>query len=189
MPRGATRRAVDPLVTSRRPSLMFRAPIRTMPFLAAMLALAGHAAHADPINPQCWECVRRLAMKLPETNPQEDPLYEQGLTPGSVLPALAQCSLDDGEIPTLQEIIEVFTDALVDGGGVAYVREHLAQIPKLSADDRAKLVDGAAQSLDSTLRHLVDHNCRLLLKSHFDEGGSRQWLLKMIKLGEELNAR
>jgi hypothetical protein len=128
-------------------------------------------------------------MELPEVNPQEDPLYEQGLTPGSVLPALAQCSLDDGEIPTLQEIIEVFTDALVDGGGVAYVREHLAQIPKLSADDRAKLVDGAAQSLDSTLRHLVDHNCRLLLKSHFDEGGSRQWLLKMIKLGEELNAR
>jgi hypothetical protein len=128
-------------------------------------------------------------MELPETNPQEDPSYEQGLTPGSVLPSLSQCSLDDDEIPSLQQIIEVFTDALVDGGGVAYVREHLAQIAKVSADDRAKLVDGAAQSLDSTLRHLVDHNCRLLLKSHFDEGGSRQWLLKMIELGAELNAR
>jgi hypothetical protein len=171
---------------------MFRAPTRTALFLsfaASLMALAGHAARADPINPQCWECVRRLAMELPETNPQEDPSYEQGLTPGSVLPALSQCSLDDGEIPTLQQIIDVFTDALVENGGVAYVREHLAQVPKVSADDRAKLVDGAAQSLDSTLRHLVDHNCRLLLKSHFDEGASRLWLLKMIKLGGELNAR
>jgi hypothetical protein len=171
---------------------MFRAPIRTtlcLSFAASTMALASVAARADPINPQCWECVRRLAMELPEANPQEDPLYERGLTPGSVLPALSQCSLDDGEIPTLQQIIEVFTDALVDGGGVAYVREHLAQMPKVSADDRAKLVDGAAQSLDSTLRHLVDHNCRLLLKSHFDEGASRQWLLKMIKLGGEVNAR
>ena len=128
-------------------------------------------------------------MELPEANPQEDPSYEQGLTPGSVLPALSQCSLDDGEILTLQQIIDVFTDALVENGGVVYVREHLAQIPQVSADDRAKLVDGARQSLDSTLRHLVDHNCRLLLKSHFDEGASRLWLLKMIKVGGELNAR
>jgi len=171
---------------------MFRVPTRTtlcLRFAASMVALASLAVRADPINPQCWECLRHLAMELPEANPQEDPLYEQGLTPGSVLPALSQCSLDDGEISTLQQIIDVFTDALVENGGVAYVREHLAQIPQVSADDRAKLEDGARQSLDSTLRHLVDHNCRLLLKSHFDEGAGRLWLLKMIKLGGELNAR
>jgi hypothetical protein len=154
-----------------------------------MLAFAGVASLADPINPQCWTCVQHLAMALPETNPQEDALYEQGLTPGSVLPALTRCSLDDGELPVLQQIIAVLTDALVENGGVAYVRDHLAQIPELSTDDRAKLVDGARQSLDSTLRHLVDHNCRLLLKSHFDEGASRQWLLDMIRLGQNLNAR
>jgi hypothetical protein len=170
---------------------MFDAPLRAMLrlcFAALMMAVASVASHADPINPQCWECVRRLVMQLPEANPQEDPLYEQGLTPGSVLPALTQCSLDDGELPTLQRIITIFTDALVENGGVPYVRDHLAQMPELSADDRAKLVDGATQSLDSTLRHLVDHNCRLLLQSHFDEGASRQWLLKMIQLGQNLNA-
>ena len=85
-------------------------------------------------------------MELPEVNAQEDPAYEAGLTPGSVLPALTQCSLDDSEIPVLREVIEVFTDALVDGGGAAYVNEHLAGIPQVSADDRSKLVDGARQS-------------------------------------------
>ena len=171
---------------------MFDAPLRTILCLcvaALMVGCASLAARADPINPQCWECVRRLAMQLPEANPQEDPLYEQGLTPGSVLPAFTQCSLDDGELPTLQRIITILTDALVENGGVSYVRDHLAQIPELSADDRAKLVDGARQSLDSTLRHLVDHNCRLLLQSHFDEGASRRWLLNMIQLGQNLNAR
>jgi hypothetical protein len=102
-----------------------------------------------------------------------------------VLPALTQCSLDDSDIPVLQQVIEVFTDALVDRGGAPYVREHLKQIPQVSADDRAKLVDGATQSLDSTLRHLIDHNCRLLLQSHFDEGASRAWILQMIQHGQE----
>ncbi len=124
-------------------------------------------------------------MQLPATNPDEDPLYEQGLTPGSVLPALAQCSLNDDEIPDLRQLIEIFTDALVKGGGTAYVRQHLDQMPQLSADDRAKLMDGAAQSLDSTLRHLTDHNCRILLQSHFDEGASREWILRMIDLGKQ----
>src|SRR6516164_1518771 len=124
-------------------------------------------------------------MELPAVNAQQDPTYEQGLTPGSVLPALAQCSLDDGEIPTLQAIIKVFTDAQVDGGGAAYVRDHLAQLPAVNADDRARLVDGAAQDLDTTLRHLVDHNCRLLLQSHFDEGASRDWILRTVELGQE----
>jgi len=128
-------------------------------------------------------------MELPEVNPQEDPFYEQGLTAGSVLPALAQCSLDDGEIPVLQQIIGVFTDALVEDGGAAYVREHLDQMPQVSPDSRAKLTDGAVQSLDSTLRHLVDHNCRILLKSHFDEGASREWILQMIELGRNSDAR
>ena len=84
-------------------------------------------------------------MELPEVNAQEDPSYEAGLTAGSVLPALTQCSLDDSDIPVLQQVIEVFTDALVDRGGAPYVREHLKQIPQVSADDRAKLVDGATQ--------------------------------------------
>jgi hypothetical protein len=149
-----------------------------------VIAVSGTAA-ADPISPQCWACLQRLASELPAVNPQEDPSYEQGLTPGSVLPALANCSLDDGELPTLQEIIKVFTDAQVAGGGAAYVQEHLASLPKVSAEDRAKLVDGATKDLDTTLRHLVDHNCRLLLQSHFDEGASRKWVLQMIEIGQK----
>jgi len=71
----------------------------------------------------------------------------------------------------------------VQGGGAGYVQKQLEQLPQVSADDRAKLVDGATQDLDTTLRHLVDHNCRILLQSHFDEGASRAWLLHMIALG------
>ena len=147
------------------------------------LVLSGPPAVADPIRPQCWDCLQRLALQLPEVNPQEDPQYEQGLPPGSVLPGLSSCSLDDSETPTLQQIIEVFADVQVRGGGAVYVQKRLEQMPQVSADDRAKLVDGARQDLDTTLRHLVDHNCRILLQSHFDEGASRAWLLKMIDLG------
>ena len=57
-------------------------------------------------------------------------MYEQGLTSASVLPALSHCSLDDGDSPVLQQIIEIFTDALLEGGGAAYVREHLDQMPQ-----------------------------------------------------------
>ena len=157
---------------------------RLLPLFAAlMLFLAASPAAADPIRAQCWDCLQRLAMELPEVNPQEDQSYEQGLTPGSVLPALAACSLDDSEIPDLKKIIAVFTDASVGSGGAAYVQKHLEQMPQVSAADRVKLVDGARQDLDTTLRHLVDHNCRILLKEHFDEGGSRTWLLHMIDLG------
>jgi hypothetical protein len=152
-------------------------------FAILTLVLGMLAAHADPIRPQCWDCLDKLIMQLPADNPNEDPGYEQGLTPGSVLPALAQCSLDDSEIPTLQQVIGIFTDAAVNGGGAAYVRDHLPEVPKLSAEDRAKLVDGATQDLETTLRHLVDHNCRLLLQSHFDEGAGRKWLLHMVELG------
>jgi hypothetical protein len=127
-------------------------------------------------------------MELPEANEQEDPSYEVGLTPASVLPALSQCSLDESELPTLQKLIEVFTDAWASAGGADQVRQQLEQMPQLSSEDRAKLVDGARQSLDTTLRHLVDHDCRLLLKSHFDEGASRQWLLRMIRFGREADA-
>ena len=131
--------------------------------------------------------VRRVgsASDLPAVNVQEDPFYELGLTPGSVLPALARCSLDDGELPTLKQIIKVFADAQVEHGGAAYVRDRHAQLPEVNADDRANLVDGAKQDLDTTLRHLVDHNCRTLLQSHFDEGGSRKWILQMIELGQK----
>jgi hypothetical protein len=152
--------------------------------VAFVMALGGTAA-ADPQSPQCWDCLQSLAMGFPAVNAQEDPSYEQGLTPGSVLPGLAQCSLDDGELPTLQKIISIFTDAQVKNEGAEYVRDHLAQLPDVSADDRAKLVDGAKQDLDTTLRHLVDHSCRLLLQSHFDEGASRDWILHMIELGQK----
>jgi hypothetical protein len=150
---------------------------------ALTLFLAPSLARADPIRMQCWECLQRLALQLPAVNPQEDPSYEQGLTPGSVLPALTTCSLDDGQIRDLRRIIQVFTDAQVKGGSVAYVRQQLEHMPEVSADDRAKLLDGARQDLDTTLRHLVDHNCRILLQAHFDEGGSRAWLLHMIDIG------
>jgi hypothetical protein len=150
---------------------------------ALMIFVVPWPARADPIRMQCWDCLQRLAMELPAVNPQEDPTYEQGLTPGSVLPALTTCSLDDSEIPDLGRVIQVFTDAQVKGGGVAYVRQQLEHLPEVSAGDRAKLIDGARQDLDTTLRHLVDHNCRLLLQEHFDEGGSRGWLLHMIDIG------
>jgi hypothetical protein len=153
---------------------------------ALLLALAASTALAEQ-RPQCWDCVQRLAMELPVTNAQQDPSYEQGLTPSSVLPALARCSLDNDNIPVLEQIIQVFTDALLEGGGATYVREHLEKIPQVSADDRAKLTDGAVQALDSTLRHLIDHNCRILLQSHFDEGASREWILRMIQLGREMD--
>ena len=84
-------------------------------FAAFVVALAGSAA-ADPKSSQCWDCLQRLAMGFPAVNAQEDPSYEQGLTPGSVLPALANCSLDDSEIFTLQQIIKIFTDAQVENG-------------------------------------------------------------------------
>ena len=156
----------------------------TVCFTVCVMAVSGTAA-ADPISPQCRDCLQRLASELPAVNPQEDPSYEQGLTPGSVLPALANCSLDDGEIPRLQQILKVFTDAQVGGGGAAYVREHLASLPEVSAEDRAKLVDGATKGLDTTLRHLVDYNCRILLQSHFEEGASRKWVLQIIEIGQK----
>jgi hypothetical protein len=159
------------------------------PMIALLLLLwAASTANAGPRPPQCWDCVESLAMALPENNELQDPTYEQGLTPASVLPALSRCSLDESELPTLETLIDVFTDAWVSGGGVEQVRQQLDQVPKLSSEDRARLVDGARQSLDTTLRHLVDHNCQLLLKSHFDEGASRQWLLRMIRFGREADA-
>ena len=151
--------------------------------VALTLFLAPSPSRADPIRMQCWDCLQRLAMELPAVNPQEDPSYEQGLTPGSVLPALSTCSLDDSEIPDLRRVIQVFIDAQVKGGGFDYVRQQLEHMPEVSADDRAKLLDGARQDLDTTVRHLVDHNCRILLQDHFDEGGSRAWLLHMIDIG------
>jgi hypothetical protein len=150
---------------------------------AIAVALTAWSVSADPVSPQCWGCLRVLAMQLPAANPQEDPTYEQGLSPGSVLPSLAQCSLDDSEIAVLRRVIKVFSDAQ-DDGGVAYVDAHLKQIRELSADDRAKLLNGARQSLDTTWRYLVNHNCRILLRAMFDEGGGRDWILHMIEQGQ-----
>src|SRR5689334_2100855 len=42
----------------------------------------------------------------------------------------------------------------VQGAGALYVLKRLEQMPQVSADDRAKPVDGAGQDLDTTLRHL-----------------------------------
>ena len=158
------------------------------PILALLLVWSVSTAHAETKPQQCWDCVEHLAMALPASNAQEDPSYEAELTPASVLPALSRCSLDESEVPTLQRLIAVFTDAWVSGGGADQVRQHLDRMPKLNAEERATLADGARQSLDTTLRHLVDHNCRLLLQSHFDEGASRQWLLRMIAFGREEDA-
>src|SRR5215472_11959805 len=119
-----------------RPNRLLHAAVLT-------LLLVVSPARADPIRMQCWNCLQRLAMELPAVNPQQDPSYEQGLTPGSVLPALATCSLDDSQIPDLRRIIQVFTDAQVKGGGAAYVRQQLERMPEISTDDRAKLLDGA----------------------------------------------
>jgi hypothetical protein len=41
----------------------------------------------------------------------------------------------------LRRIIKIFTDAQVEHGGAAYVRDHLARLPDVTSDDRAKLVD------------------------------------------------
>src|SRR5215831_2852123 len=95
------------------PHIPTPAPVR-LALAVLMLALGTLPARADPIRPQCWDCIAKLIMQLPADNPNEDPAYEQGLTPGSVLPALTQCSLDDSEIPTLQQIIGIFTDAAVN---------------------------------------------------------------------------
>jgi hypothetical protein len=137
-------------------------------------ALAGLTPEAEPEKPQCQDCVESLAMQLPPVSVQEDPFYEEGLSAGSVLPSLARSTLDDDEIPVLQRIIAIFNDVWIESGGTPYVREHLERMPRVNADDRARLMDGAAQSLDSTLRHLMDHNCRILLKSHFDDGVGRR---------------
>jgi hypothetical protein len=62
-------------------------------YLAAfVVALAGPTA-ADPISS------RRCG------HAQDDPSYEQGLTPGSVLRALTNCSPHDGETSTSRQII------------------------------------------------------------------------------------
>jgi hypothetical protein len=100
------------------------------------------------------------------------------------LPALSQCSLDDSETPALQQIIGIVTDALVEDGSAAYVREHLERLTQVSMDDHERLVGGAEQSLDSTLRHLIDHNRRILLKSHFDDGAGREWIHRRSSLDE-----
>ena len=138
---------------------------------------------ADEENRQCWDCLERLAMDFPEKNPQEDPFLEDGLAVASIVGAFEKCSLDDSEIATLRRIIGVFSDALFEKDGVAYVREHLNAIPSLSNEDRAKLVNAARQDLSTTLGLLTNRNCRILLQSQFDTGASRTWLLQVVQAG------
>jgi len=158
--------------------------MRTMLWLAAVAVLIPPSAGlADEENRQCWDCLERLAMQFPEKNPQEDPFYEDELSPGSVVGAFVKCSLDDSEIPVLQQIISVFTDALFRKDGVSYVREHLKGIPDVSDEDRAKLVDGARQDLSTTLGFITNRNCRILFQSQLDIGASRAWLLQVVQAG------
>jgi hypothetical protein len=165
---------------TRRTGLQYA--LRTVCLTVCAIAVSGKAA-ADPISPQCWQCLQRLASKLPAINPQEDASYEQGLTPGSVLPVLANCSLDDREIPRLQQIIKVFTDAQVAGGGAAYVREHLASLPKVSAEDRVKLVEGLGHNSAPLGGSQLPDIVAVALRR--DEGASRRWVLQMIEIGQK----
>jgi hypothetical protein len=141
---------------------------------------------AEEGNRQCWDCLKQLAMEFPEKNPQEDPFFEDGLSVASTVGAFTKCSLDDAEIPTLQKIISVFSDALVEKDGVAYVRERLTAIPTLSDEERAKLVDGARQDLSTTLGFITNRNCHILFQSQFDTGASRSWLLQVIQAGRAM---
>ena len=158
--------------------------MRTMLWLAAVAVLIPSSAGlADEGNRQCWDCLKRLAMEFPEKNPQEDPFFEDGLPPYSAVGAFVKCSLDDTEIPVLQQVISVFTDALFKKDGVSYVREHLKGIPNLSDEDQAKLVDGARQDLSTTLGFITNRNCRILFQSQLTIGASRAWLLQVIQAG------
>ena len=158
--------------------------MRTMLWLAAVAVLIPPSAGlADEENHQCWDCLQRLAMEFPEKNPQEDPFFEDALPPSSAVGAFVKCSLDDSEIPVLQQIISVFTDALFKKDGVSYVREHLKGIPDLSDEDRAKLVDGARQDLSTTRGFITNRNCRILFQSQLDIGASRAWLLQVVQAG------
>ena len=158
--------------------------MRTMLWLAVVAVLIPPSAGlADEESRQCWDCLQRLAMEFPEKNPQEDPFFEDGLPPGSAVGAFVKCSLDDTQIPVLQQIISVFSDALFRQDGVSYVREHLKAIPDLSDEDRAKLVDGARQDLSTTLGFITNRNCRILFQSQLIIGASRAWLLQVIQAG------
>ena len=171
--------------SKRRPSTMIAAEmLRGLVAVSCLLVPCRSSAGEE--NRQCWDCLERLAMDFPEKNPQEDPFLEDGLSVASVVGAFEKCSLDDSEIPTLQRIIGVFSDALFEKDGVAYVREHLNAIPDLSNEDRAKLVDGARQDLSTTLGFLTNRNCRILLQSQFDTGVSRAWLLQVVRAGRAM---
>jgi len=171
--------------SKRRPLTMIAAEM-LRGLVAVSCLLVPCRSSADEENRQCWDCLKRLAMDFPEKNPQEDPFLEDGLSVASVVGAFGKCSLDDSEIATLRRIIGVFSDALFEKDGVAYVREHLKAIPNLSNEDRAKLVDGARQDLSTTLGFLTNRNCRILLQSQFDTGVSRTWLLQVVQAGRAM---
>ena len=106
-----------------------------------------------------------------------------------MLPALTVCSLDDGELPGMRKMIQVFTDASVSGGGVAYVRQHLEQMPEVEPGRTVRswrMGRGRIWTRHSGTQ--FDHEtAALLLKAHFDEGAS-QWILRMIELGRGTEA-
>jgi hypothetical protein len=167
------------------PSIQFATEMLRGLVAAGFLVMPWGSA-AEEANRQCWDCLKQLAMEFPEKNPQEDPFFEDGLSVASVVGAFTKCSLDDSEIPTLQKIISVFSDALTEKDGPAYVREHLTAIPTLSDEERAKLVDGARQDLSTTLGFITNHNCRILFQSQFDSGAGRAWLLKVVQAGRAM---
>jgi hypothetical protein len=171
--------------SKRRPSTVIAAEmLRGLVAVSCLMVPCRSSANEE--NHQCWDCLERLAMDFPEKNPQEDPFLEDGLSVASVIGAFEKCSLNDSEIPTLRRIIGVFSDALFKKDGVAYVRERLNDIPDLSNEDRAKLVDGARQDLSTTLGFLTNRNCRILLQSQFDTGVSRARLLQVVQAGRAM---
>src|ERR1700742_982244 len=151
------RKAVHRHCSKRRPSTVTAAEM-LRGLVAVSCLLVPCRSSADEENRQCWDCLAQLAMDFPEKNPQEDPFLEDGLSVASVVGAFEKCSLDDSEILTLRRIIGVFSDALFKKDSVAYVRERVNDIPDLSNEDRAKLVDGARQDLSTTLGFLTNRN-------------------------------
>ena len=154
--------------------------------IIAAVLIAPTLGFADEETGQCWDCLQRLALEFPEKNRHEDPSFKDGLSPNSVVGSFARCSLDDSEIPTLQRIIGVFTDARFEKDRVGYVREHLKAIPDLTDGERAGLAGGAWLDLSTTLGVITNRNCRILFQSQFDAGASREWLLQVVKAGRAM---
>ena len=166
---------------TRRTGLRHALP--TMCLTVCVITVSGTAA-ADPISPQCWACLQRLASELPAVNPQEDPSYEQGLTPVSVLPALANPGLDRRGIPTLQQVVK----SLPTPGRRRRpcIRPGTSCVAAEGESGRSCQVGGSGyEGLGHNCAPLRRRHSRLLFQSHFGEGASRKSVLQMIEIGQK----